>query len=188
MPTDKYRIIWDFDPDPDLSYLEQWNTPTLYYDPPLCPGCGCRFDDAEYEENGRFRCANCEHSTSMVLRHEKMEEDEKPFGANNGVVMEKGEPVPFEDYMKYWGDPNRHTVLSVLVQEECSHCGSWTTKESLWGVDFMDDDTFFVGMVAGREEEIHDAITNPHQLDETLGMLRGAMSTKKRGGKVQHDN
>jgi hypothetical protein len=57
--------------------------------------------------------------------------------------MKDGKPVPYEDYLKYYGNPDRHVVLMAHVMRQCEHCGSWTDAPgdtALAGIDFMDDD------------------------------------------------
>ena len=42
---------------PDLSYLEQWDSPEKYYGgAPDCPECGCEMD---YEKNDTWLCDEC---------------------------------------------------------------------------------------------------------------------------------
>lgn len=47
--------------------------------------------------------------------------------------------VPYEEYRKYQGNPNRHVYLLCIVQRQCKCCQSWLTHASLGGIDLMDD-------------------------------------------------
>lgn len=99
----KLRIRFEYDPDPDFSWLGQWNTPETY--------------------------------------------------AGNEVLDATGRPLPFEDYIRYQGNPDCHIALQAQVESQCECCGSWVGQISLGGIDFMDDDKYFVGTVA--EEELY---------------------------------
>jgi hypothetical protein len=48
-------------------------------------------------------------------------------------------PVPYAEYCEYYGNPDRHVVVGVILQRQCPHCGAWSEAGSLWGIDFMDD-------------------------------------------------
>ena len=60
--------------------------------------------------------------------------------------MRDGRPVPYEEYCRTWGDPDRHVVLGAVLERHapcCEHCGHAPAPEhaaSLWGIDFMDTD------------------------------------------------
>lgn len=59
----------------------------------------------------------------------------------NYMNDKQGKRVPYEEYVRYYGNPDRHVMLGIRVQRQCSECGSWKDAESLWGIDFMDDDS-----------------------------------------------
>lgn len=47
--------------------------------------------------------------------------------------------VPYEEYLSYYGNPDRHVYLGCIVQVRCSHCDHWGEKSAIFGIDFMDD-------------------------------------------------
>lgn len=58
----------------------------------------------------------------------------------NGPFMENGKPVSYERYRAYYGNPDRHVVVGLVLQRRCACCGTWDdTDTALWGIDFMDD-------------------------------------------------
>lgn len=89
------RITFEYDPDPDFSYLGQWDTPETY--------------------------------------------------VGNEVRKDDGTLATFEEYMAYWGNVERHIALQAHVEAQCECCGSWVTRASLGGIDFMDDDAYDLG-------------------------------------------
>jgi hypothetical protein len=48
-------------------------------------------------------------------------------------------PIPYDEYLAYYGNPDAHVYLGCVVEKQCPHCRSWTHAASLWGSDFMDD-------------------------------------------------
>lgn len=52
--------------------------------------------------------------------------------------------LPYAEYIKYQGNPDRHVVIGMIVQTRCPHCGAWHDGTSVWGYDFMDDDPFLM--------------------------------------------
>jgi len=164
MPS-SIRVRWEYDQDPDLSYLEQWDTPEKYYDvDPTCPHCGSCM---EYDEQHTFICCDEDCNKPLVIN------PELESGPNSGYVLQHDKVVPFEDYKAYWGDPSRHVTLSCLVETRCTCCGSWVVQSSCCGFDFMDTDTYFVGTVDAMD--IEDEI-NDYQLEESHELILEAMS------------
>lgn len=67
--------------------------------------------------------------------------------AENGYLRADGTPIPYAEYLEYYGNPDRHVLLMADVQRKCPCCGHWTDDDehgqplpSLGGIDFMDDD------------------------------------------------
>src|SRR5882672_9784268 len=89
-----YKVIFDLEPDPDMSWLDQWNTPATY---------------------------------------------------KGNEVYVNGQPVPWTDYRRYWGDPDRHRMLIMLTYELKDDDDDWQLVDSLGNIDFMDDDNSEIG-------------------------------------------
>jgi hypothetical protein len=66
---------------------------------------------------------------------------------------ENGEPVLYDAYLRYQGNPERHVYLTVTRQDQCACCGTWTNGESLSNIDCMDDhdEAFCIGTFAYEE-------------------------------------
>lgn len=103
----EYRIVIELDPDPDLSWLEQWNTPEKYA------------------------------GNEMVDR-----------GPNDNQPPRK---IPFDEYIKYWGNPDRHVALCIRIEKQCE-MGGWHTVECLGAVDMMDDQHLWLGTYSDPAE------------------------------------
>jgi hypothetical protein len=52
---------------------------------------------------------------------------------------EDGSVVPYAEYLTYYGNPDRHVYLGVIVERQCECCHAWAVASSLWDIDFMDD-------------------------------------------------
>lgn len=61
-------------------------------------------------------------------------------------IMEHGRAVPYEEYCRTWGNPDRHVVLEAVLErhapccETCGHAPRPEVVEILGHVDFMDTD------------------------------------------------
>lgn len=53
-------------------------------------------------------------------------------------------PVPYDEYLAYYGNPDRHIYLGCIVEKQCPCCEAWSSVQSLWHIDFMDDDRAYV--------------------------------------------
>jgi hypothetical protein len=99
--------------------------PTTKKKQPAAPAYRVRFvqdPDAQFEEcNGEAR----------PLTAEEYAENE---------YMRDGQPIPYEEYLSYYGNPDRHVYLQCDVEKRCLCCAHWAYAEGLGGIDFMDDD------------------------------------------------
>lgn len=48
-------------------------------------------------------------------------------------------PVPYHEYVKYWGNPERHRAVIAILERQCAECHTWHVLETLGGIDLMDD-------------------------------------------------
>jgi hypothetical protein len=53
--------------------------------------------------------------------------------------MKDGVPVPYAEYLDYYGNPDRHVYMRAVLESKCVCCGSWSVVDSLHSIDFMDD-------------------------------------------------
>ncbi len=160
------RVTWEYDSDPDFSYLEQWDTPEKYYGiEPLCPRCGSYM---EYDELHTFICADEDCSKSMEINCDKEQ------GTNGGVMREDDAWVPFEEYIVFYGNPTRHITLGCYVETKCSCCGEWGVQSSCFGFDFMDTDNYVCGTTDAMDLE--DSLLKGYQLEESHDLILEAMT------------
>lgn len=140
------RIKWEYEQDPDYSWLEQWDTPEKYYgETPMCS----HGNSMKYVERHEWAsdCYHCEDAGAL----ERTTFDGGSKGAmcvdidgkQGGVGPSK--LIPFETYRAYFGNPGRHVFLCALVEEQCECCGSWSTIDALGNIDLMDTDPYEIG-------------------------------------------
>jgi hypothetical protein len=148
------RVKWEYDTDPDLSHLEQWDTAEKYYGE--APKCS-HGNSMKYVENHEW--------SSYCHRCEDEGKDEcatfDGHGCDKGAVaidvdgkrggLGEHKHIPFETYMRYYGNYDRHVVLACVVEKKCPHCGEWSHAASVYGVDFMDDDKWTTGTFNAKE-------------------------------------
>lgn len=89
-------------------------------------------------------------------RFEECNGESRPLTEDEYVgncYMKDGKPVPYSEYLRYYGNPDRHIYLGCIVDGECPCCLTWDEKAALWGIDVMDDDK------ALREVQLNESYT-----------------------------
>lgn len=89
--------------------------------------------DAQFEEcNGESRpLTRDEYKANVYL-------------ADNGT-----REIPYDEYLRYYGNPDRHVYLMSRVQRKCSCCGQWADAGGTGHIDMMDDDPVFAHHALG---------------------------------------
>lgn len=91
-----------------------------------------------YDEDAQFEECNGEN---RPLTSEEYAENE---------YLEHGKPVPYDRYLEYYGNPDRHVYLGCIAQRQCSCCEEWVNAASVWGIDFMDDSPELKALIIGN--------------------------------------
>lgn len=78
-------------------------------------------EDAEFEE--------CNGERRPLTRRE--------YKGNE--YMRDGQPIPYDEYLQYHGNPARHVYLRSEVQRKCPCCSHWESVGGTGHIDFMDD-------------------------------------------------
>lgn len=108
----------------------------------------------EYRKNEYYACPN-------HLRGWKGN-DSSAFGVGIcGMCQTQYAPVPYAEYLAYYGNPERHVYLGVIVEQQCGCCQSWTVANSLWNIDFMDDSREFAAVTIARNLTPVEALALP---------------------------
>lgn len=81
----------------------------------------------------------------------------------DNTYMEDGKPVPYAEYLRYYGNPDRHIYLQSEVQKKCPCCGHWEYEAGTVHIDFMDDNP---------ELSYADTWYTPEQAETLPGYLR----------------
>ena len=76
-------------------------------------------------------------------------------------------PIPYEEYLAYYGNPDRHLYLGCVVEEQCGSCSGWAVVESLWAIDYMDDSQELRAITLGEWMPEEEARALPGYLGET---------------------
>lgn len=68
----------------------------------------------------------------------------------------------YEEYCEYYGNPDRHVGLAVMVDRKCPCCGEWAKGvQALWSIDMMDDSTDLQGLKIGEWNQTRETYTEP---------------------------
>lgn len=97
-------------------------------------------DSAQFEES---------NGESRPLTEEEYKDNE---------YYKNDQPIPYADYLKYYGNPDRHVYLGCELQKECPCCHKFNTVQSLWNIDCMDD----------NPEYLHVKLDHWYSLGEVL--------------------
>ena len=109
-------------------------------------------EDARFEEcNGESRPLTAEGYAENSYRGCPIHPRSKvaPRRVKNGHAWcgecgTKYADLPYEEYLAYYGNPERHVYLGCIVDKRCACCGQWEKDAaSVWSVELMDDDPAF---------------------------------------------
>lgn len=92
----------------------------------------------QYDEDARFEECNGE---PRPLTEEEY--------AENGYLKD-GQPIPYAEYLAYYGNPDRHVYLLAHAQRRCPCCGEWGADEYLGSIDNMDDSPELLAITIGE--------------------------------------
>ena len=53
--------------------------------------------------------------------------------------------IPYEEYLAYYGNPDRHVGLFIEREDQCPCCLQWAPGGTLSGIDMMDTDNWETG-------------------------------------------
>lgn len=88
-----------------------------------------------------------------------------------------GNQIPYAEYLRYYGNPDRHVYLGCVVERvtvcPCCEAQKVETAASLWGIDMMDDDTVLDLLVVGtlRDEPHPSELYTEDQIAKKTGYL-----------------
>ena len=60
-------------------------------------------------------------------------------GPDRNRIFLPSRKIPYEEYLTTYGDPDRHVVLTAVVEHQCRACQEWHVTGSLHDIDFMDN-------------------------------------------------
>lgn len=131
-------------------------------------------EDARFEEcNGELRPLTEEEYAENFYRacpdHMRAGSKALSSNPNDRGCAECGRPtadwiqVPYEEYLAYYGNPERHVYLGVEVEVQCPCCKVWGDPpaedlSSVWGIDFMDDAPELDAITIGEWMPAEDAV------------------------------
>ena len=93
----------------------------------------------EYDPDAHFEESNGERrplTASEYIGNEYMHPDHTP--------------IPYDEYRRYYGNPERHVYLMCVVEKQCSCCQRWSVANSLGYIDVMDDDPVLARLPLGK--------------------------------------
>ena len=128
-----YRARVEYESYPDTEWLTQWDTAEKYYGGvPECPACGCGMD---YHHDNLWQCSDNRDEYNGDCNAPLFEW----YGTDKGgQCIENGRRIPFDEYQRTYGDADNYVYLCAVVEKLCEHCGEWSVKDSLGGIDFYE--------------------------------------------------
>lgn len=92
-------------------------------------------------------------------------------------------PIPYDEYLAYYGNPERHVYLACIVEKQCHCCGKWTVGSSLWRIDFMDDNREYLETHLDHWYTPEDAVALPGYAGSVAGEVLSEAGYKAKKGK-----
>jgi hypothetical protein len=84
-------------------------------------------------------------------------------------------PLSYEEYLAYYGNPDRHVYLGCIVEQVCPTCGeSAIHHDAVWGIDFMDDSRELHAITIGQYLTEAEARALPGYAGDVARDLLGA--------------
>jgi hypothetical protein len=74
--------------------------------------------------------------------------------------------IPYDEYLAYYGNPDRHVYLACLVERQCDCCHVWQTASALGAIDVMNDSPEWRTVQIGRRYTPDEAARLPGYLAE----------------------
>jgi len=159
----KYRIVWDYDDDPDMSYLPA--------------------TEQEYDEQGPFMSDTCRICFEAITRRETapgrlgtafvVHTRTGRIACRNGHGhgFATSTPLTWEEYRETYGNLDRYVHLHCNVQHICGSCGAWETVASLYGIDLYMPDRYHIGT---RQQGDDSGELNTYQIEIEAELIQEA--------------
>lgn len=71
--------------------------------------------------------------------------------------------ISYEEYCQVEGNPDRHVVVGVMIEQRCQCCQQWRDVASLWNIDLYDTDPD-AGYVREQPYTLAEVATWPSRL------------------------
>lgn len=117
---------------------------------------------ADLQENGIGTCMR------PVAQSDEDAANSRP-GAAPAVCGKRYAPIPYDEYLAYYGNPDRHVYLGVIVEKQCGECHKWSVAGSLWHIDFMDDSREYLRTNLDHYYTPEEAIALPGYAGDVAG-------------------
>lgn len=131
-----------------------------------CNGESRPLTEVEYAENQYYGCPD--HPRGF--RGSKGSDTTVPGYPGKGLCAcgKVYAPIPYAEYLAYYGNPEMHTYLGYVVQDQCKCCGEWKTTDSLWNIDFMIDAPELSAITFDTWISMRDALKLPGYLGDLM--------------------
>lgn len=80
--------------------------------------------------------------------------------------LKDGQPISYEDYLNYYGNPSRHVYFYIEREDRCPLCNTYHVVDAVYGIDFMDDDieadyvgTYTLDQLPGYLHELAESLS-----------------------------
>lgn len=81
--------------------------------------------------------------------------------------------IPYAEYLRYYGNPERHVYLGLVQETLCPCCVTWKVTDSLWNIDFMDDSPELAAVQVGTWADADTAKAWPGYAGECVRDMEG---------------
>lgn len=133
-----------------------------------CNGESRPLTRAEYAENSYRACPDHPRAGTKVITFGPPQIQGCAICGNT-----KYADIPYNEYLRYYGNPERHVYLGLIQETVCPCCNSWKVTDSLWRIDFMDDSAEYRAVQLDRNYTAEKARALPGYLGELVREMGG---------------
>lgn len=148
-----------------------------------CNGGSGPLSEAEYAENQYMACPDHPRGDKAGDRVE----NGRAWCAHCGKQYA---PVPYAEYLAYYGNPEMHVYLGVEASYRCPGCSQRVKIGGLWNIDFMQDSRELFAIDVGKWISVDKARALPgyarEVAEEQIQEAEGAIALLPAGGSHGH--
>ncbi len=105
-----------------------------------CNGERRQLPEREYAKEGPFRgCPDHPRAGTRVITFGIAPDNSQQVQGCAICSRTDYQDIPYDEYLAWYGNPEKHVYLCCEVQKQCGSCGHWECIAGTGGIDFMEN-------------------------------------------------